>query len=95
MDIIEREFDKRAIRREGIYLFDSHGALDVIKRCHDLKKRILGIDSFRITENTTQPVLEYSIDFSIRMDAKDIWKEAENFIMNNDNKGLVFEVVYE
>jgi hypothetical protein len=95
VDFIEKEFEKVATVRGGISLFKPSDALNLIKRCHNLNRKILGIDSFRITEQTTQPFLEHSIDFSFINASSGNWLEAEKFILEREHEGLVFEVVYE
>lgn len=95
MDLVEKEFNGKAIVRGGIHLFSWRDALDLIKCCHLCQRKILGIDSFRITEHTIQPVLEHSVDFSIKGKSEGNWLEAENFIKERVEEELVFEIVYE
>lgn len=94
MDLIEEEFKSKAIVRSGITLFNWRDALALVERCHHLQKKILGIDSFNLTEQTIQPVSEHSIDFSIGKNNGN-WLEAKNFIKERINEELVFEIVYE
>jgi len=93
MDQIEKEFQKKALVRGGIYLFHPEDAVKVIERCRILNKRILGIDSFRITDKETRPV--DSIDFSIDGSSEGFWQEAIEFIRLRRNEGLMFEIVHE
>jgi hypothetical protein len=93
MDTIEKEFNDKAIIRGGIYLFNSVDDVAVIRRCNELKNRILGIDSFKVTENSTQPILEHSVDFSNNVSDSGNWVEAEQFIQERFNEGFLFEIV--
>ncbi|MCL6600923.1 MAG: hypothetical protein K6T81_19635 [Alicyclobacillus macrosporangiidus] len=96
MDEIELELSKRGIKRGGTYLLSPSDALDVVKRCRELNIRILGIDAFKLTDHTTQPVLEHSVDFSLTQDTgKGSWFEAETFIKERFHLGLMFEIVCE
>ena len=54
MDWFEREFKKYALIRGGIYFFKEEIALKLIKKCKELNKKILGIDTFLITEKKKQ-----------------------------------------
>lgn len=92
MDVIEKEFGKRAIIRGGIYLFQPSDAIEVIHKCKELGLNILGVDSFKITSNSTQP--QDSLDCSYNAKEEGNWAKAIKFIQQKDN-GLVFEIVYE
>lgn len=89
------EFIKKGIKRGGVYMFDSKDAFEIINKCKINNVKILGIDSFKLTEQTTQPVLEHSVDFSILEEKFDCWLEAEKFIKERINKGFFFEIVYD
>jgi hypothetical protein len=93
MDIIEREFRHKAILRGGIFMFNPSDVLDVIKRCYELNIRIKGIDAFVLTESNTRPVPEQSMDYSYTQEGN--WSDAENFIIERLNSGLVFDIVYD
>lgn len=92
MDLLEKEFGNKAIIRGGIYLYNTSDALEVIARCKELGLRILGIDSFKITSTTTQPILEHSVEF---MEKEGSWADATDFVTKRIDKGFVYEVVYE
>jgi hypothetical protein len=97
-DRIEREFTNRAILRGGLLLLQPSDAIDMVQRCRQESLAILGIDAFKITATATQPVIEDSIDFSGETRAVhslNVWQEAEQFLRNRQNKGLVFEIVLD
>lgn len=95
---IETEFKSKASVRGGLLLFHPADAIAIVSRCRSEKLRILGIDGFLITENTTQPLMESSVDFSSKSRTKlteDNWQEAEEFLRQRESSGLVFEIVIE
>ena len=91
MDTFEKDFSNKAVIRGGIYLYNFKDAIDLIERCRQFNKRILGIDAFIISETTTQPVSEHSAEFK----GQNNWQHAKEFIQKKKNEGLYFEVVYE
>lgn len=96
MDIIEKEFLEKVIRRNNLFLYKKDDALVVIERCKQQNVWILGIDSFLISGDYIQPFLEYSSDYSNLDKKNDVWKVASQFIadMIKKNNELVFEIVY-
>ena len=92
---IEKVFINKAIVRGGIHLFYTEDALKLIKKCREANIKILGIDSFIVSETTTQPLAEYSIDFSTQNSSTENWREAEKFILDKQTKGFLFEIVHE
>lgn len=93
MEFIDKELYEKAILRGNLIFFHPNEAILLIKKCEDQNRRILGIDAFRITENTTQPVSEHSIDFSGINDGN--WKSSIKFIEERATIGLVFEIVID
>ena len=77
-------------------------AIGLIRRCKESGLRVLGIDGFRLTENTTQPLMEHSIDYSIaepfgveRDDVIANCHAAEEFIKAKLDLGLYFEITIQ
>lgn len=95
MDSIQKEFRDRAIVKAGTYLFGPQDAIEVVKKCSQIERKILGIDAFVVTDNTVQPFMEHSIDYSVGGLQGGNWNEAEQFILERAEMGFVFEVVYE
>jgi hypothetical protein len=101
MDLVELEFKDKAILHDTLLLFHANDAINFIRRCHELDRPILGIDSFRLNGEFIQPFLEYSVDYSSTTwltthdGSEDIWQEAENFIRKHSELGLVFEIVHD
>ena len=94
MNNIEDKFINKAIYRSGITLYSKIDTLEFIKECKRLNIVLLGIDGFKLTESTTQPSLDDSIDFSSIFNSKNVYERALNFIESRNND-LYFEVVYE
>jgi len=68
----------------------------MVRRCRERGIEILGIDGFILTDTTTQPTMEHSIDLSgSRRPAAvaDGWEKAERFIAERATTALFFEVV--
>jgi len=83
----------KALFREGIFFLTPSEALDLIRVCQNEERVILGIDAFILTETTTQPISEDSIDYSTDDSVCGNWNEAKEFIEQRRNKGYYFEVV--
>jgi hypothetical protein len=94
---LEAEFANRAIVRGGLYLLRPLDAVDFVDRCREESTEILGLDGFRITENTTQPMMDQSVDFSssniLSSKDGDTWKSAIAFLIERKDLDLFFEVV--
>jgi hypothetical protein len=97
-DQIESGFTSRGVLRGGVLLLHPNDALDMVQNCRKESVSILGIDAFRISANSTQPVMEDSIDFSREprpAPSINVWDEAELFLHNRQNKELFFEIVLD
>ena len=87
---LEEEFSHRGVMRGGILILSADGALAMVERARELGVPVLGVDEFWITESTTQPDLEHSLDLGA---GKGRWDEAAAFIAARAVSGLMFEVV--
>lgn len=99
MNKVELKFkNKIAIDRGKYFLFLKKDALDFVQECRNEKIRILGIDGFyKIDEETIQPSMENSVDFSSDyyvMKTSNIYSEAIGFLQTKD-ENLFFEIVCE
>lgn len=96
---LDAEFHDRAVIRPGLRLFRPDDAIDVIRRCHDVGIRVLGIDAFvDLPGEVVQPVLDHSIDFSSvrhRSLLPDSWRHAEAFVRERRATPFLFEVIVE
>jgi hypothetical protein len=54
--------------------------------------RILGLDAFIVTSETTQPIMEHSMDFSGMEDA---WEAAKKFLETKMQSDFVFEIILD
>jgi hypothetical protein len=92
LDLIEKEFSSKAIIRGSIYLFQQSDAINVVNKCKELHLNILGVDSFKIINNSILP----KEIFDCSPNAKEgNWSAAIAFIKAPFNQGLVFEIVYD
>lgn len=88
-------FSKSAINyKSAIILFYPKDAIEVIKYCKKLKRKIYGIDAFDLSGKGIQPFMEHSIDYSSNL-YDDTWTQAISHVEKLADKGLVFEIVYE
>ncbi len=91
---LEDEFSSRATIRGGILMFQAFDAIDLIKEAQVRRLPILGVDTFRLGESTTEPLIEHMLDLSrkeINLDTN--WIEAIRFIEERKDNGFYFEVV--
>jgi hypothetical protein len=90
--LVETEFRSRGDVRGGILLLKPAAAIDLIRRCRELGVRVLGLDAFRITDSTTQPISEHDLELSPERDLAKGWACAERHLVNRAASGLSFEV---
>lgn len=97
MDNIEKEFLSSAIVKGGLFLYNAQTAFLIIQRCKELKMKILGVDTFIVHNNKTQPISEHSIDYSSINKKINVWDSAKDFVLGkkNLNEKHLFEIIYE
>jgi hypothetical protein len=94
MNKVEEKFIDKALNRSGVILYSKFDALEFIKECAKNNVGLLGIDGFFITDKTTQPSLNDSIDFSIGTVYQNIYDKAKEFIEKREDS-LYYEIVCE
>ncbi|MBB1287394.1 hypothetical protein HRH25_23665 [Flavisolibacter sp. BT320] len=95
MNEIEKQFKERAIIRGETLLFSKDNALSFVEACKKNGIGILGIDSFFLFDDSIQPSMENSIDFSSLnyvIKSQDIYSEAKNFLSER-NETMFFEII--
>jgi hypothetical protein len=98
MSRIEDEFRSAGALRGGVLLLRPHDAIRMVQRCRERQVRVLGIDGFFLTDCTTQPSIEQSIDLSDFHGGRhfvDCWERAETFLEERKKTDLFFEIVIE
>jgi hypothetical protein len=68
-------------------------ALAFIEAARQQQRPVLGVDSFLVTETTTQPLMEHILDLSVGGLPGDTWSEARRFVEQRRDSGFMFEVV--
>ena len=68
-------------------------ALAFIEAARRQQTPVLGVDSFILTETTTQPLMEHTLDLSVGGFPADTWSEAQRFVDERRDSGFMFEVV--
>ncbi len=95
MNNIENLFKDKAIQRGGINLYSKYDALNFVQECYKQSVYILGIDGFYITDDTTEPSIGNSIDFTVLpLKRENIFEMAKEFLREKDDI-LFFEILYE
>ena len=94
MNKIEQLFMVKALERGGLFLYSKENALEFVKECEKEKIQLLGIDGFFITDKSTQPSMDYSIDFSSSLFEGTVYNKAIDFLEASPNN-LFFEIVCE
>ncbi len=75
-------------------MFAADDAIALIQEAHKRRIIILGIDTFRLTEKTTEPMLDHILDLSTRgFFADDDWDQSIRFIQERARHGFHFEIV--
>jgi hypothetical protein len=91
---LEARFAARNLRGAGILILAPSDALALVALAQQERLPILGIDGFHLRENSTQPDIGESIDFSIPSHSVvGAWTEADNFIRTHAVNVDGFEVV--
>ena len=74
-------------------MLNAHDALAFIETVRQERRPILGIDSFTVTDTTTQPLMEHILDLSVGGLPADTWSEARRFVEQRSDSGFMFEIV--
>lgn len=94
MNKIEQEFFSKGVIRGGILFLPPLSAIDMVRQCKNKNIAVLGVDGFILTENSTQPMMENSIDLSQKRE-RESWDEAEKFLKKYLKSNYLFEVVID
>jgi hypothetical protein len=92
MQDLEQAFADRGLKRGSCLLFHSAEAVDFIEAARQRQQPVLGIDSFIITETTTEPLMEHILDLSVSGLPDDTWSEARRFVEERRDSGFMFEI---
>jgi hypothetical protein len=93
MDDLDHIFAGRGIRRGGVLMLRAPDAIAYIEAARHRGIPVLGVDSFVVTEHTTKPLMEHSINLSCPGTPTDTWLAARNFVEQRGDSGFVFEIV--
>ncbi len=75
---LEQTFETRGIRRGGILFLAASDAIALVEAARQQRHPVLGVDSFVITDTTTQPLMEHSMDLSVGAIPADTWSAASD-----------------
>lgn len=74
-------------------MFDAPSALAFIEAARQQQTPVLGVDSFVVTDASTQPLMDHILDLSVGGSPTDTWSEARRFVEERRDLGFMFEVV--
>jgi hypothetical protein len=87
------EFRPRGLSRDGSLVFSPDTALDLISEAEARRIRILGIDSYRISDTTWECLIDEQANYSRdQICAPDNWSVSRNFISDRMDRGFHFDV---
>jgi hypothetical protein len=92
MHEFEQSFLACATNRGGLTLFKPSDAVSFIAaaRVHGIP--VVGVETFVVTESTTEPQMDHILDLSGADAHCDTWSEAEHFISERSTRGYLFEI---
>ena len=91
---ITEEFSYMGIVRGKTPVFRAPEAMKIVQLCYEREIEILGIDSFIITDKTTQPMMENSVDYTTTGKIEpNSWEEAQQFLKRLSDRDFYFEIV--
>ena len=88
---IEQQFISRGIVKSNMLFLDRATAIEFAKMVRLQNGKLLGFDGFFLTENSTQPSMEHSRDYS--SSSTDGVDEAIDFLSNPELDDMFFEMV--
>ena len=96
--VLEKYINK-AVKKGNLCFFNRLDTLEIVNRCQSLGIKILGIDEFNITEESTIPLQDFSLDMTaIQMqrivEKSNCWEIARNFLANA-GPNVYFEIVLD
>ena len=87
---IINSFKAKGHQHGGVLAFSPEIALSIVSRLEEAGVDVLGIDGFKIGQDSIQPFMEHSINFEY---SEENWSRARKFLQEKKDLGLVFEIV--
>lgn len=87
------EFRRYGVQRRGTTYFWRRTALEIVDRCEVAGVRILGIDGFYPTANSTEQPIEWILDLSRACADHSAYNAARNFLEEAVDLPLFYEFV--
>jgi hypothetical protein len=92
METLQTRFESRGVKRGGLLLFRAPDALAFIAEARAERVPVLGIETFILTEESTQPQMDHILDLSDADKTCDTWSEAQAFVSERASSDYAFEV---
>lgn len=92
-NILIEFIDLHSIYMPGLLnLFNNENALKAISMAKQCGINILGIDSFKLVDETVQPSMENCVDY---YDEQNTYEKAYNFIKSREQTDYYYEIVFD
>ena len=92
MEDLETRFASRGEKRGGLLLFRAPDALAFIADARAEDIPVLGIETFTLTEQTTESHLDHILDLSDAEETFDTWSCAAEFVSERASGDYFFDV---
>ena len=92
MHDFEHSFLACATRRSGLTLFRASDARALVDAARAQGVPVLGVETFLLTPEATQPQVDHILDLSGANEQCDTWTEAQRFITDRGAGDYFFEV---
>ncbi len=92
MEDLETRFASRGVERGGLLLFRATEALAFIGEARAERIPVLGVETFTLTERTTQSHLDHILDLSHTGETFDTWIRAAEFVSERAHGDCFFEI---
>ena len=89
------EFKRYGVHRGGTIYFCRRTALEIVDRCEVAGIRIVGIDGFYLTPNSTEQPIEWILNLSEAWADQSPYNAARNFFEKAINLPLFYEFVLD
>lgn len=89
---VEQIFIEKVLERGGLFLYSRETALEFVKACRKENIDLLGIDGFSLIDNSIQPSMADSIDFSSLFLEGNVYRKAIDFLEIRPSD-MVFEIL--
>jgi hypothetical protein len=95
IETLMSEFRRYGVQRLGTTYFCRRTALEIVDRCEVAGVRILGVDAFYLTANSTEQPIEWILDLSKACADHSAYNAARTFLEEAIDLPLFYEFVLD